>query len=72
MQLHGTGTIMLNRIPDHKKINLTQDRATKQSDIVHFTSDAVALVQWKDNRGVLMASNCAGGNQTLLIPKNRT
>lgn len=69
MQLHGTGTIMLNRIPDHKKLNLKKDGAMKRGDILQFTSGDVALVKWKDNKGVLMASNCTGGNQTSSITR---
>lgn len=69
MQLHGTGTIMLNRVHNHKKLDLKKDSSMKRGDIVQFTSKDVALVKWKDNRAVLMASNCTGGNQTSTIPR---
>ncbi|XP_045457217.1 piggyBac transposable element-derived protein 4-like [Melitaea cinxia] len=45
------------------------DRAMKRGEVLQFTSNDVVLVKLKDNRGVLMASNCTGGNQTSLIPR---
>ncbi|KAG5884267.1 hypothetical protein JTB14_021324 [Gonioctena quinquepunctata] len=68
MQLHGSGRIMLNRVYNHKKLDLMKDSSMKRGDIVQFTSEDMALVKWKDNRAVLMASNCTDGDQTSTIP----
>ncbi|KAG5861830.1 hypothetical protein JTB14_029030 [Gonioctena quinquepunctata] len=53
MQLHGTGTIILNRVHNHKKLDLKKDSSMK-----------VASVKWRDPRAYLMASDCTGGDQT--------
>ncbi|KAG5881356.1 hypothetical protein JTB14_037098 [Gonioctena quinquepunctata] len=69
MQLHGTGTIMLNRVHNHKKLDLKKDLSMKHGDIVQFTSEDVTSVKWKDNRAILMSSNCTDGDQTSTIPR---
>ncbi|KAG5873105.1 hypothetical protein JTB14_008184 [Gonioctena quinquepunctata] len=69
MQFHGTGTIMLNRVHNHEKLDLKKDSSVKGGDIVQLTSEDVALVKWKENRIVLMASNCIGGDQTSTIAR---
>ncbi|KAG5866243.1 hypothetical protein JTB14_017894 [Gonioctena quinquepunctata] len=60
---------MLNRVHNHKKLDLKKDSSMKHGDIVQFSSEEVALVKLKDNRAVLMAFNCTGGDQTSSIPK---
>lgn len=69
MQLHGTGTIMLNRVPGHKNLDLKKDSSMKRGDVVQFTSQDVVLVKWKDNKGVLAASNCTGGDETTEVSR---
>lgn len=66
MQLHGTGTIMFNRVLNHKKLDLKKDQSMKRRE---FTSQDVASVKWKDNRAILMIFNCTGGNQTSFISR---
>lgn len=58
---------MLNRILNHKKLDLKKNSSIERGEIVQFTSEDVALVKWKDNRAVLMASNCNGRNSTSSI-----
>ncbi|CAK1579172.1 unnamed protein product [Parnassius mnemosyne] len=61
--LHGTGPIMLNRLPDRVEINFKEDRNMKQGDVdQRVLDDNIALVKWKYNKGLVMASNCTGGN----------
>ncbi|KAG5879839.1 hypothetical protein JTB14_008820 [Gonioctena quinquepunctata] len=69
MQLHGTGTIMLNRSHNHKKLDLKKDSSMKRGDIVQFTAEDVALVKWRDPRVYLMASNYTGGDQTSTLSR---
>ncbi|KAG5862597.1 hypothetical protein JTB14_017174 [Gonioctena quinquepunctata] len=65
MQLHDTGTIMLNRVHNHKKLDRKKYSSMKRGDILQFTSEDEASVKCKDNR----ASNYTGGDQTSTISR---
>ncbi|XP_059057828.1 piggyBac transposable element-derived protein 3-like [Achroia grisella] len=58
---HGTGTIMVNRIPDRQQISFKEDQKMRRGDIDQRVSNGIVLVKWKDNKAVFTASNCTGG-----------
>lgn len=62
--LHSTGTIMMNRIPGRAALKFKKDCKMFRGESQQFVRDGVALVKWKDNKSVLMASNCTGAEQT--------
>lgn len=55
----GTGTIMANRIP--KSVKFPLDKDMNRGDICQFTNNEnVAVVKWKDTKGVIVASSICG------------
>lgn len=58
--LHSTGTIMVNRIPDRSTIDFKKDIQMARGETQQFVCNDIAIVKWKDNKSVLMASNCTG------------
>jgi hypothetical protein len=66
---HGTGTIMSNRVPDRKELNLKEDSKMNRGDIDQRISGDIALVKWKDSKAVLTASNCTGGTAIEIVQR---
>lgn len=60
--IHSTGTIMFNRIPDRAACKFKQDSAMIRGESQHYTRDSTVIVKWKDNKSVIMASNCTGSS----------
>ncbi|GBP72057.1 hypothetical protein EVAR_48551_1 [Eumeta japonica] len=60
LNLHSTGTIMQNRIPDRATIKFKKDSAMRRGECQQFVCEPTVLVKWKDNKSVLLASNCTG------------
>lgn len=69
MGLHGTGTIMMNRVNERKNLNFKPDNKMKRGESQQFVCDELALVKWKDNKSVMMISNCTGADQTSLVKR---
>ncbi|XP_049307347.1 piggyBac transposable element-derived protein 3-like isoform X1 [Bactrocera dorsalis] len=56
---HGTGIIMANRLD--KNLKFPQDKEMNRGDIIQFTNgDNVAVVKWKDSKGVVVVSSQCG------------
>lgn len=66
---HGTGTIMANRVPNWKQVNFKDDTDMCMGEIEQRVSNDVALVKWKDNKTVLIASNCTGSKNIDVIQR---
>ncbi|XP_059052342.1 piggyBac transposable element-derived protein 3-like [Achroia grisella] len=58
---HGTGKIMVNRIPERQQISFKEDKTMRRGDIDQRVSNGIVLVKWKDSKAVLTTSNCTGG-----------
>ncbi|GBP24187.1 hypothetical protein EVAR_10413_1 [Eumeta japonica] len=58
---HGTGTITVNRIPERQQLNFKDDKSMRRGDIDQRVSGQTAVVKWKDNKAVLIASNSTSG-----------
>ncbi|XP_039749876.1 piggyBac transposable element-derived protein 3-like [Pararge aegeria] len=67
--LHGTGTIMMNRVPERKNMDFKLDRKMKRGESQQFVSNDVVVVKWMDNKSVLVASNCTSGDDSCLIKR---
>lgn len=67
--IHGTGTIMMNRIPGRAAVKFKADRVMSRGESQQFVRDSVVLVKWKDNKSVLMASNCTGAENTDFVKR---
>ncbi|CAB3241779.1 unnamed protein product [Arctia plantaginis] len=72
--LHSTGTIMANRIPDKTSLKFQKDSQKNRFESQQMVRDPKVLVKWKDNKSVLIASNCTGSNCTEMVKRwdNRT
>ncbi|XP_039763838.1 piggyBac transposable element-derived protein 3-like [Pararge aegeria] len=67
--LHGTGTIMMNRVLERKNMDFKLDRKMKRGESQQFVSNDVVVVKWMDNKSVLVASNCTSGDDSCLIKR---
>lgn len=67
--LHSTGTIMANRIPDKTSLKFKKDNQMYRGESQQMVRDPTVLVKWKDNRSVLIASNCTGSNNTDMVKR---
>lgn len=61
--LHSTGTIMQNRIPDRASIEFKKDKEMQRGESQQFICYPTAIVKWRDNKSVLLASNCAAADE---------
>lgn len=68
-KLHGTGTIMLNRLAERTNIKFKNDRVMLRGESQQFVSEETALVKWKDNKSVLMVSNCTGAENKTSVKR---
>ncbi|GBP49101.1 hypothetical protein EVAR_26809_1 [Eumeta japonica] len=69
LNLHSTGTIMQNRIPDRATIKFKKDSAMRRGECQQFVCEPTVLVKWKDNKSVLLASNCTGASHTTSVKR---
>nr|XP_037877072.1 piggyBac transposable element-derived protein 3-like [Bombyx mori] len=67
--LHGTATLMMNRIPERKNIDFKPDRRMKRGESQQFVCDDVVVVKWMDNKSVLVASNCTSADDTTFVQR---
>lgn len=67
--LHGTGTIMLNRIAERNRINIKSDKAMQRGEIIEHVADKVVFVKWMDKKAIYMASNCTGAGIVTSVPR---
>lgn len=68
--LHGTGTIMMNRVRERKNLNFKVDNKMTRGESQQFVcDDDLALIKWKDNKSVMMISNCTGADTTSLVKR---
>ncbi|KAL0829643.1 hypothetical protein ABMA28_003149 [Loxostege sticticalis] len=67
--IHGTGTVMMNRIPDKKYINFKKDRKMNRGDTEQFVNNGVVIVHWMDNKSVLAASNCTSADDHIFVKR---
>lgn len=63
MGLHSTGTIMQNRISDRGTLKFKKDTEMQRGESQQFVCDPTAIVKWKDNKSVLLASNCTASEE---------
>ncbi|KAJ0170540.1 hypothetical protein K1T71_013911 [Dendrolimus kikuchii] len=68
-KLHSTGPIMLNRIPDRAAIKFKSDSKMARGENQQYVSKPTVIVKWKDNKSVLMASNCTGSSMTSIVKR---
>lgn len=64
MGLHGTGTLMLNRLPERNNVPFKKDRNMHRGEAQQFVSGNIVVVKWMDNKSVLMTSNCTSADDT--------
>ncbi|GBP73809.1 PiggyBac transposable element-derived protein 3 [Eumeta japonica] len=69
LNLHSTSTIMQNRIPDRATIKFKKDSAMRRGECQQFVCEPTVLVKWKDNKSVLLASNCTGASHTTSVKR---
>lgn len=69
LRLHGTGTVMMNRIPERKNIDFKQDRQMHRGESQQFVCDDTVVVKWMDNKSVLVASNCTSADDTTFVKR---
>ncbi|XP_052737981.1 piggyBac transposable element-derived protein 3-like [Bicyclus anynana] len=67
--LHGTATLMMNRIPERKNIDFKPDRRMKRGESQQFVCDDIVVVKWMDNKSVLVASNCTSADDTVFLKR---
>lgn len=67
--LHCTGTIMINRIPDRAAIKFKTDARMTRGESQAYVCKPTVIVKWKDNKSVLMASNCTGSSTTSVVKR---
>lgn len=68
-KLHSTGTIMINRIPDRAAIKFKTDAKMTRGESQQYVCKPTVIVKWKDNKSVLMASNCTGSSSTSVVKR---
>lgn len=69
LNLHGTGTIMMNRISERKNLSFKADNRMLRGESQQFVCDDLALVKWKDNKPVMMISNCTGSDNISTVKR---
>lgn len=69
IELHGTATLMMNRIPERKNIDFKPDRRMRRGESQQFVCDDVEVVKWMDNKSVLVASNCTSADETTFVKR---
>ncbi|CAK1578319.1 unnamed protein product [Parnassius mnemosyne] len=67
--LHSTGTIMFNRIPDRTAIKFKPDARMARGESQQYVCGPTVVVKWKDNKSVLMASNCTGSSSSSIVKR---
>lgn len=64
---HSTGTIMFNCILGRTACKFKNDSEMRRGESQNFTSDVTVIVKWKDNKSVIMTSNCTGSSSTTVV-----
>lgn len=67
--LHSTGTIMFNRVPDRATLKFKKDSQMSRGECQQMVREPAVLVKWKENKSVLIASNCTGSDSTEVIKR---
>ncbi|CAH0731057.1 unnamed protein product, partial [Brenthis ino] len=67
--LHSTGTIMFNRIPDRAVIKFKPDARMARGESQQYVCEPTVVVKWKDNKSIIMASNCTGSSSSLIVKR---
>lgn len=67
LNLHATGTIAQNRIPDSVKFKT--DAQMLRGEIQQVVCSPTVLIKWKDNKSMLLASNCTGAAVTTKVKR---
>lgn len=60
--IHSTGTIMVNRVPERANLKFKKDTEMARGESQHMVRKSAVIVKWKDSKSVLMASNCTGNS----------
>ncbi|KAF9417156.1 hypothetical protein HW555_005667 [Spodoptera exigua] len=60
---------MFNRIPDRAACKFKQDSAMSRGESQHYTRDSTVIVKWRDNKSVIMASNCTGSSSGTIVKR---
>lgn len=55
MGQHGTGTLMMNRIPEQKSMDFEKGHRMQQGESQQFVSDNVVVVKWMDKKSILVS-----------------
>ncbi|CAK1593645.1 unnamed protein product [Parnassius mnemosyne] len=67
--MHGTGTVMMNRILDKKYMTFKNGREMNRGDTEQFVNNGVVIVPWMDNKSVLAASNCTSADDHIFVKR---
>lgn len=67
--LHGTATLMMNRVPERKNIDFKPDRRMQRGESQQFVCDDIVVIKWMDNKSVLVASNCTSADETIFVKR---
>ena len=66
--MKGTGTVMANRIKGIPHSGTKLDRG-ESNEYVRIIDDKIVIVEWQDNRKVLLASTCSGVEPATVISR---
>ncbi|CAH0723914.1 unnamed protein product, partial [Brenthis ino] len=69
LNLHATGTIMQNRISNQTTIKFNKDSNMDCGGSEQFVCEPITVVKWKDNKSVILASNCTGVDETINVKR---
>lgn len=69
LNLHATGTIMQNQISNQTTIKFNKDFNMDCGESQQFVCEPVTVVKWKDNKSVIIASNCTGVDETINVKR---
>lgn len=60
----------MNRIPDRAAIKFkTKARMVREKRFQEYVCKPTVIVKWKDNKSVLMASNCTGSSTSSVVKR---
>lgn len=69
MGMHGTATIMMNRLPERQQMDFKPDRSMVRGESQQFVCNDVVVVKWMDNKSVLASSTCTSADETINVKR---
>lgn len=62
----------MNRIPDRASLKFNEDKKMERGESQQMVRGPVAVVKWKDNKSVFLASNCSGVESNMVVKRWET